>query len=62
MTPELEDWEYGDPADVLERKRGERCAGCDHAVQRKDDKGLPKMVCRKGRKYGTRCAKFKETK
>ena len=62
MTAELELWEFGDPADVLERKRGERCVGCEHAVLRKDALGTPKRVCRKGRKYGTRCAQYKETK
>lgn len=61
MTAELEDWQFDDPATVLEKKRGERCAGCVHAVKRIDDKGLPKMVCRKGKRYGTRCAKYKET-
>ncbi|PRZ56586.1 hypothetical protein BX589_101236 [Paraburkholderia fungorum] len=60
MTGPLEEWEFLDPADVLERKRGERCVGCMHAVLRKDHLGAPKRVCRKGRKYGKRCAKYKE--
>lgn len=62
MTADLEQWEFGDPADVLEQKRGERCVGCQHAVLRKDALGTLKRVCRKGRKYGTRCAQYKEMK
>ncbi|CAG9194155.1 conserved hypothetical protein [Paraburkholderia caribensis] len=61
MTAELEQWEFGNPADVLEEKRGERCVGCDHAVLRRDPLGAPKRVCRKGHKYGKRCAQYKET-
>ena len=56
----LEGWEYGNPEDVLEQRRGERCIGCTHAVERPDGLSGTKMVCRKGKKYGTRCAKFKE--
>jgi hypothetical protein len=59
MTAELEEWEFDDPAEVLERKRGERCVGCEHAVRRIDPLGAPKMVCRKGKKYGTRCWQYK---
>jgi hypothetical protein len=61
MTDELEQWQFDDPADVLEQKRGERCVGCIHAVLRKDAFDAPKRVCRKGRKYGKRCAQYKET-
>lgn len=56
----LEGWEYGNPEDVLEHRRGERCLGCAHAVERRNSLGGAVMVCRKGKKYGTRCAKFKE--
>lgn len=59
MPAELESWQFDDPAEVLERTRGERCAGCEHAVRRIDAFGAPKMVCRKGRKYGKRCWQYK---
>lgn len=60
QTPELEEWEFGDPLEVVERRRGEQCCGCAHAVRRTAPLGHEIMICRKGRKYGTRCHKFKD--
>ena len=59
-TRVLESWEYRNPEEVFEHKRGELCIGCTHAIERSDGLSGTKMVCRKGKKYGTRCAKFKE--
>jgi hypothetical protein len=56
----LEWWEYGNPEDVLERRQSERCGGCAHAIEKPDPFGGARMICRKGKKYGTRCSKFKE--
>ncbi len=61
MSEPLEWWEYGDPADVLERRESERCIGCQHAVPREDPFGGVRMVCRKGRKYGKRCAQYRNS-
>lgn len=62
MSEPLEWWEYGDPLDVLARRQSERCIGCQHVVPREEPFGGTRMVCRKGKKYGTRCAQYKETK
>jgi hypothetical protein len=59
-TKVLESWYYRDPCDVLEEIREERCLGCAHAVERQTPGHAAEMVCRKGKKYGKRCAKFKE--
>lgn len=60
MTTVFRVWEYGDPAKVLERREAQRCVGCVHAAPREDPFGGTRMVCRKGKKYGKRCVKYKE--
>lgn len=45
--------QYGNPADVLERKQESGCHGCAHAMQIFGVAG-----CEKGKRYGRRCKSF----
>ncbi len=58
----LERWEYGNPEEVVARRRAQSCHGCRHeeAFHFAENSLLWQLVkfCGKGRQYGKRCALY----
>jgi hypothetical protein len=48
MPENLERWEFGDPADVAERRQAATCAGC-HALGHDQTPGFRKYFCKLGK-------------
>jgi hypothetical protein len=58
----LESWEYGNPEEVVARRRAQSCHGCRHeeAFHFAENSLLWQLVkyCGKGHQYGKRCALY----